>query len=380
MKSIRLFCSVLTGSLLLTSCANIKPRRTTNQSASRMINSFKDSTQKRSLDNLIVNDGINKNIPFIKRQYSETTRYYIKKFSKRERRGFTKLANRAQKYRPIVEKIFQEHNLPKELFYVGLIESGYKMSARSHAGAVGPWQFIRETGIRYGLRVSRRNDERLNIYKSTKAAALFFQDLYNIFGSWELALAAYNAGEYGVIRRIKGANTRDFYVLSKKKVLPKETRHYVPKILAAMTILEAPRKYGITVKEYNHKNIARVLKKASTVKLSKKLVKKTPKLYKVKAGENLYQISMKFNIRMSTLARINRLKKNRIYAGQKLRLTGRISRISTRNKKVKHRVKRGENLTTIANRYKVSISKIKRLNRLRNSKIFPGQRLIIKHI
>ena len=153
-----------------------------------------------------------------------------------------------EKYRPIVTRIFKKHGLPVDLFYVGLIESGFNSHIRSHADAVGPWQFIKGTATRYGLRVDRHVDERRNIHKATEAAAGYFKDLYNIFGSWELALCAYNAGEYRIINAIRRGNTRDYRELVRKKLIPKETIYYVPKVAAARYLSKYRKKYKLPVR------------------------------------------------------------------------------------------------------------------------------------
>lgn len=184
---------------------------------------------------------------FLAQRNTKRMKFWVEYFTQKQRDRFQRFINNGEEYRHHIEEIFAEHGLPKELYYVGLIESGYYLGARSHASAVGPWQFIRGTGTRYGLKITRELDERQDLFKASKAAAMYFKDLHNIFSSWELALAAYNAGEYGIIRRIMKHGTRDFYELSKKKLLPSETINYVPKVLAAMHVVQNAKKYGFTI-------------------------------------------------------------------------------------------------------------------------------------
>ena len=145
--------------------------------------------------------------------------------------------------RPI-QNILVYENLPKDLVYMAMIESGFSFQAVSSASAVGPWQFIRETGKRFGLQITWWLDERRDLYKSTKAASSYIKYLYDMFGSWYLVAAAYNTGENRIKRLIKKHNTRNFWTLARKKALYSETIHYVPKIIAAMLISKAPGLYG----------------------------------------------------------------------------------------------------------------------------------------
>jgi hypothetical protein len=162
--------------------------------------------------------------------------------------------------RPIPEEatlrsIFRSDRVPEELIYVGLVESGYQRHAVSSAGAEGPWQFIDETGRRYGLNRGKNGDDRRDLLKSTRAAARYLRDLYDLLGDWTLALAGYNAGEYRVLRAMQQADAKDFW--SVRSLLPKETAEYVPRVLAAISIAnttnsrhavrrlrEAPRRVG----------------------------------------------------------------------------------------------------------------------------------------
>src|SRR5690606_26447013 len=188
---------------------------------------------------------------FLIKKNTKRMQFWVDYFTKKNRDRFQRFINNGEEYRHIIEKVFEEHGLPKELYYVGLIESGYYLGARSHASAVGPWQFIKGTGSRYGLKITNEIDERQDLFKASRAAAMYFKDLHNVFSSWELALAAYNAGEYGIIRRIMKHGTRDFYELSRNKQLPSETINYVPKVLAAMHVVENAKRYGCNIPKYN---------------------------------------------------------------------------------------------------------------------------------
>ena len=130
----------------------------------------------------------------------------------------------------MLQSILRENGLPEDLSYIALIESGLNPTVRSHANAVGMWQFIKGTATRYGLRVDWWIDERMDPEKATYAAAKYFKNLYGMFDSWYLAAASYNAGEGRVGRAIKKHGTEDFWELaSHKKGLHRETKEYVPK-------------------------------------------------------------------------------------------------------------------------------------------------------
>jgi membrane-bound lytic murein transglycosylase D len=188
---------------------------------------------------------------FLAQKNTKRMQFWVDYFTKKNRERFQRFINNGEEYRSIIEQTFEEHGLPKELYYVGLIESGYYLGAKSHASAVGPWQFIKGTGKRYGLKINSEIDERQDLFKASKAAAMYFKDLHNVFSSWELALSAYNAGENGIIRRIMKYGTRDFYELSRNKQLPSETINYVPKVLAAMHVIKNAKKYGFVLPKKN---------------------------------------------------------------------------------------------------------------------------------
>jgi membrane-bound lytic murein transglycosylase D len=141
--------------------------------------------------------------------------------------------------------------LPPELAYVAMLKSGYNPRALSHAGARGMWQFMPATARRYGLRVGKGVDERLDPEKSTRAAAEYFEDLIGIFGgkrSVMLAMAAYNAGEARVMNALRKVDdpmrNRDFWYIYRLGILAEETNEYIPRILALMIISENPEHFG----------------------------------------------------------------------------------------------------------------------------------------
>ncbi|HEX4997830.1 MAG TPA: LysM peptidoglycan-binding domain-containing protein, partial [Terriglobia bacterium] len=154
---------------------------------------------------------------------------------------------RMGRYRPMIERILSEEGVPLDLIYLCQAESAFIPRALSRAQAKGLWQFISSRGEEYGLRQTWWIDERSDPEKSTRAAAHHLRDLYDRFGDWYLAMAAYNAGPLNVERAIQRAGDRDFWVLADRKLLPKETINYVPTILAMAIIGREPEKYGFNV-------------------------------------------------------------------------------------------------------------------------------------
>jgi len=144
---------------------------------------------------------------------------------------------RVAQLRPTLDPILHEEGIPVDVAALVLVESGGRTTALSPKGALGLWQFMPETARRYGLEVGPSRDQRLDIVKSTRAAARYLHDLYSQFGTWNLAFAAYNAGEQAVQRAIAQNGARDFDTLSRQHQLPQETRNYVPAVLSAMHLL-----------------------------------------------------------------------------------------------------------------------------------------------
>jgi membrane-bound lytic murein transglycosylase D len=170
--------------------------------------------------------------------------FWLDYYSNRHRESFRPGLVRSGRYLPLFRRIFAEEGLPLDLVYMSHVESAYKTTAYSRARARGLWQFIAGTGRRYGLRIDYWQDERLDPVKSTRAAAAYLKDLYAEFDDWYLALAAYNAGEGKIRSAVRRTGSRDFWKISRTRYIRRETRNYVPAILAATLISKEPAKYG----------------------------------------------------------------------------------------------------------------------------------------
>lgn len=142
------------------------------------------------------------------------------------------------------KKVFEGHGVPTELLSVAAVESGFNPQAKSPAGARGMWQFMTTTARIYGLKVGRTTDERLDPRRSSEAAARHLRDLFSSFQDWHLALAAYNAGSGAVNRVMNREGEKDFWELARGGYLPKETRNFVPRVIAFSLIFEDPSRYG----------------------------------------------------------------------------------------------------------------------------------------
>lgn len=171
--------------------------------------------------------------------------YFIRYFQASGRESFARWLSRSERYIPMMKEVLKKEGLPEDLVYLAMIESGFSPNAFSVASAVGPWQFMAATGKRYALRIDQWIDERRDPLKSTIAAAMYLKELYGMFDQdWYLAAAGYNAGENKILRAIGMYNSRDFWQLSKGSYLKRETKDYVPKLLAAAIIAKDPAKYG----------------------------------------------------------------------------------------------------------------------------------------
>ena len=171
-------------------------------------------------------------------------------FKDRIKERFTVYLERSAQYIEIMKEILRGKNLPEELVFLPIVESGFNPNAYSSARAVGPWQFIASTGKRYGLVIDWWRDERKDPVKSTVAAAEYLRDLYKMFGSWNLALAAYNAGEGKISQALRKSDSVDYWALLNTKQIRNETKEYVPRYIAATMIANTPEEYGFNNLDY----------------------------------------------------------------------------------------------------------------------------------
>jgi len=170
--------------------------------------------------------------------------FYLDFFAKDHRQLFSRWLVRSGRYLPMIREELSSAGLPQDLCYLPMIESGFNLTAFSTAAAVGPWQFMKGTGNRFGLSINTYEDERRDPEKATRAGIAYLKILHDRFDSWYLAVAAYNAGEGTIDRAVDKCGTNDFWQLAKKECLPLETRRYVPQLIAAILIAKNPEVYG----------------------------------------------------------------------------------------------------------------------------------------
>ena len=276
---------------------------------------------------------------------------------------------RAGRYFPYIEKRLKAAGLPDDLKYVAVAESALIHYIRSPSGAVGFWQFIPATGRRYGLRINRWFDDRRNLRRATAAALLYFKDLYKQFGSWPLAMAAYNCGERRLKREIAEQGVRDYFDLS----LPMETQRYVYRILAAKLILSHPVRYGYA--------LPRAARWKPVPSESATLALKRPVHLTVVARaagisyRRLKELNPELRRRHLPRGRIT----IRVPVGRAAGLAARLAKAGPppSGARTEYVVKRGDNLSAIARRHGVSLGQLKEANDLDDTIIRPGQRLKI---
>ncbi|WP_456324304.1 LysM peptidoglycan-binding domain-containing protein [Desulfonauticus submarinus] len=364
-------------------------------------------------------------------------KFYFKYYANIHRKTFTKWLKRAQKYLPFVRKVFKEQGLPEDLIFLPFAESGYNPWAYSRAGAAGMWQFMPKTARKYGLRVDWWVDERRDPFKSTYAAAKMLKELYAMFGDWYLALAAYNAGPGKICKAIRRSKQDDFFAICKKnrRYLRRETRHYVPKFLAILKIVQnleelgfpslnlkenfvlvqmevAPRMdllalsnyVGLSWHDFRQLNPAirrmvappdrkiMVYLPKDKVDLAQKFIKECKKIYagilryKVRMGDSWWRISRRYGVPISVLKKVNGIYSNILRPGKVIIIpkSGQKEYFSRYTivrkealKRANYTVQPGDSLWTIARKFGISVKTLKKANGLASSKLQIGQKLYI---
>jgi membrane-bound lytic murein transglycosylase D len=303
---------------------------------------------------------------------NEKVEQFIRYFQTTIRGKFVTWLARSEKYIPFMKNLLKEHGLPEDLVYLALIESGFNPHAYSRAKAVGLWQFISLTGKRYGLRVDWWVDERRDPEKSTIAAAKYLKDLYEMFDCWYLAAAGYNAGEYKIIRAIKRYRTEDFWKLTKQRYLKRETKDYVPLMIAAALVAKDPEKYGFMDVQYEEPLRYEKVKVPELTALSLVARASETSLEEIKdlnpelrravtpPHETEYEIKIPFGKKDLFLENFEALQP--------------LEKFQFKT----HLVKKGETLKGIARRYRVDLDPLLEINHLkRTSRISKGMLLLI---
>lgn len=302
--------------------------------------------------------------------FNQNVNMWIEYFQGRGRVHMVRYLGRSTRYIPKMKEILKKHGLPEDLVYLALIESGFNAQAASHARAVGYWQFIRGTARRYDLKIDYYTDERSDYIASTEAAAQYLKALYHLFGSWYLAIASYNVGENKVKNLVMKYYTRDFWELARKKKLPKETIHYVPKFLAARMIAKHPQKYGFNDVEYQAPLEFQEIpydKPVSLMSLSQNLGLSYEQLHALNPAFKkgivpkyddralMVRVPVSYNKDQVLLAMLN--------SSAAVDVARTVSQVEE-NEFVRYRIRSGDTLSSIARRFRVSMATLIDVNEL----------------
>ena len=378
--------------------------------------------------------------------WNDRVAYWVDFLQGRNRDRTRLWLERSGRYGPMIRAELRSRGMPEDLIYLAMIESGFSNQAYSRAHAVGIWQFIAETGRRYGLEINAHVDERRDPVKATQAALDYLQKLYRQFGSWYLAAAAYNSGENRVERILRqhagGRRGDDALYWRIARYLPRETRDYVPLMLAAGHIGKNPERYGFHNLRYQQplrydmvqvqgavalQTVARAAgveeseirrlnphylrgatppNRTSVVRLPegrrstfaanfprmREEVRLAGTTHTVRRGETLSHIAARYGTSVAALRSANGgINPHRIRVGQRIHVPGASVGASYASATTSapasraavrwrtHRVRRGESLWSISRRYGVSVRQLQTWNNLgRSSRIYPGQHLRIR--
>lgn len=320
--------------------------------------------------------------------YNPAVKSYIEAYAVRHKEKVGRMLGKAEMYFPMIEEILDRYEMPLELKYLAIVESALNPKARSRSGAVGLWQFLYRTGKIYNLNVTSYVDERSDPYLATIAACEYLQYLYNMFGSWELALAAYNGGPGTLNKAIRRSGGKmDYWAL--RPYLPVETRGYVPAFIAVNYIMNYASAHNIYPQRpmalYYELDTVHVKEKLSFETLSSTLdipvedLEELNPMYKRQLIPKGYK-NMPLILPRDKTGLFLTNEKN-IYAinNNPIADANEDNASNTEQKEVRHihKVQRGENLGVIASRYKCTVDDLRVWNDLRGSLINEGQRLTV---
>ena len=375
-------------------------------------------------------------------EYNSFVKLYMESYLIKDQKIISKMLAISKHYFPIFEQKLDKYNLPLELKYLSVVESSLNTRAKSPSGALGLWQFMYPTAKEYGLRVTSYIDERLDPFKSTEAACKYFIKLYDLFGDWNLVLAAYNGGPGYIQRKMISTGHDNYWDL--RPHLRTETRNYVPKFIAITYLMEFHKNYKFPIDtlditllnsdtiqidyQINYKTLSKltclseedisyynpsfknnIVPKGSTIVLPKSniddyylnyqeykvftqavddkeiLLDETLINYSVVAGDYLGKIASNYNLKIYQIQNWNNLKSTKLNIGDNLFLyvsndrLKKINNVKPSNKS--YTVQKGDTLWDIAKMYAgVSVSRIKKLNKLKSNTLKPGSKLIIPKI
>lgn len=315
--------------------------------------------------------------------YNPTVERIIRLYLNERKETIANLMDKAQYFFPIFEEYLDKYNLPLEIKYLAIVESALEPNAKSVAGARGLWQFMYHTGKQYGLKITSFVDERADPIKSTEAACKYLRDLYEMFGDWDLAIAAYNSGPGNVSKAIKrSGGLRNFWNI--RQFLPEETRGYLPAFYATFYLFEYGDQHGISPKNmrinYFDTDTVHVKERISFDKI-RKITQIDPSL--------LSQLNPQYKLSIIPFDDGNKvltLPKGYIdsfIAGEQNYLDGQGSGAReapayiTPNEMNSYTVHQGDNFSRIANKFNITIAQLKKWNGLQTDYIIEGQRLVI---
>ncbi|TRX01673.1 LysM peptidoglycan-binding domain-containing protein [Flavobacterium gawalongense] len=336
-------------------------------------------------------------------EYNQGLENIIKSFLKNRKRSFERLMAISEYYFPLFEEALAKQNVPLEIKYLAVVESALNPKAVSKMGATGLWQFMYQTGKQYGLKIDSYVDERSDPLKASEAATQYMTNMYKIFGDWDLVLASYNSGPGNVSKAIRRSGGQQNY-WNIRKNLPKETQGYVPAFLATMYIYEYHKEHGIipnraTVKHFATDTIM-IKKQMSFKQISDLLDVPVAQLQLLNPSYKLNVVPVyhdenhflrlpqdKVAVFTSNEAKIYAYTQHELDFREKpFQVTKAIVVRDTTNyttqritlpKTKYYKVKRGDNLSEIANKYDVAVSDIKKWNKLKSNAVPYGKSLKI---